>query len=175
MTPTWHFAVLCSFAGAKLVVALASIALARRVRASRIAIEALACRVDELSMRLRAFETHESKGTHISSTSSPQGVARRSGKRRIDPASRPLAAGPTLIAVPSLATLGSEATAIEAAGELSRRYGAIWALFDSGVTASAISATTGHPIGQVELILGLRRTSESAVAGEAQGALTHAR
>jgi hypothetical protein len=58
--------------------------------------------------------------------------------------------------IPSLAASVPEASA-EAASELGRRFGAIWALADAGDPAEAIARKTGQPIGQVELILGLRR------------------
>jgi hypothetical protein len=68
--------------------------------------------------------------------------------------------GPTLITVPSMAAPGSEIIVREAAETLSHRYGPIWDLADAGETASAIARTTGHPIGQIELILALRRQAE---------------
>ena len=40
---------------------------------------------------------------------------------------------------------------------LTQRYAAIWALADKGATAEVIARATGQPIGQIELILGLRR------------------
>jgi hypothetical protein len=63
--------------------------------------------------------------------------------------------GPTLIAVPSLAAGDSDAS--EAAAELGRRFGAIWSRADGGQPPESIARATGLPIGQVELILGLRR------------------
>ncbi|HEX8204327.1 MAG TPA: hypothetical protein VF590_27865, partial [Isosphaeraceae bacterium] len=69
-------------------------------------------------------------------------------------------AGPTLIAVPDLAGPPGEAEA--ASAELARRFGAIWDLADAGAPAEAIARGTGQPIGQVELILGLRRQLATA-------------
>jgi hypothetical protein len=69
--------------------------------------------------------------------------------------------GPTLIVVPSLATTAPDASKA-AAAELSQRFGAIWALADSGHSPEAIAQTTGQPIGQVELILGLRSLTGQA-------------
>jgi hypothetical protein len=40
---------------------------------------------------------------------------------------------------------------------LSRRYAAIWELAEGGASPDAIARATGQPIGQIELILGLRR------------------
>jgi hypothetical protein len=84
---------------------------------------------------------------------------------RIDPAATNAVGGPTLIAVPSLSASVAE-TSAEAAAELGRRFGAIWALADAGEPAEAIARTIGQPIGQVELILGLRRQlSQSSQPG----------
>jgi hypothetical protein len=85
--------------------------------------------------------------------------------QRVDPAAATAVGGPTLIAVPSLSASDANAsTAV--AEELGRRFGAIWALADAGETAEAIARTTGHPVGQVELIFGLRRQlSQSSQPG----------
>ena len=90
------------------------------------------------------------------SSESPN-VSRMRGttKSRVDPPASPVA-GPTLIAIPSLAAPPSETTAA-AAVELGRRFGAIWDLADSGASTEAIARRSGQPIGQVELILALRR------------------
>ena len=42
-------------------------------------------------------------------------------------------------------------------GGLSQRYAAIWDLADTGASPDVIARATGQPIGQIELILGLRR------------------
>jgi hypothetical protein len=78
---------------------------------------------------------------------------------RVDPGEATAVGGPTLITVPalSLSASGAAAEAAAAAEELGRRFGAIWGLADAGATADAIACTTELPIGQVELILGLRR------------------
>jgi hypothetical protein len=90
--------------------------------------------------------------------------------RRVDrkggPGSGPGAgAGPTLIAVPDLSGPPPEGAA--ASTELARRFGAIWDLADAGASAEAIARGTGQPIGQVELILGLRRQLVAAAEGRA--------
>jgi hypothetical protein len=85
--------------------------------------------------------------------------------RRVDRKGPGAAAGPTLIAVPDLA--GPPAEAAAASAELARRFGAIWDLADSGASAEAIARGTGQPIGQVELILGLRRQLVAAAEGRA--------
>jgi hypothetical protein len=62
---------------------------------------------------------------------------------------------PTLIAVPRLAPTATDRRAAMEA--LSQRYAAIWSLADTGASAEVIARATGQPIGQIELILGLRR------------------
>ena len=161
MTQIWQFSALATLASATLALAWASIALARRVSASRSASAALGRRVDDLSLRLRAVETRPSLATPKPPTrpTAAPAPAWRGVTRRVDAPMPSASAGPTLIAVPSLASLGSEAVASEAAGGLLRRFGAIWTLADSGESTGAIAGATGYPIGQVELILGLRRSS----------------
>jgi hypothetical protein len=62
---------------------------------------------------------------------------------------------PTLITVPGLSPPPNEREAsIEG---MTHRYSAIWSMADSGASPDAIARATGQPVGQVELILGLRR------------------
>ncbi len=86
--------------------------------------------------------------------------------RRLD-AGHPSASGggPTLISVPSLSRARASLTPSEAAADLDRRFGGVWALADSGASAEAVARETGYPVGQVELILGLRRRLSAAEAG----------
>jgi hypothetical protein len=44
-----------------------------------------------------------------------------------------------------------------AADAMGRRYATIWQMADNGLDANAIAVTTGQPVGEVELILALRR------------------
>jgi hypothetical protein len=60
-----------------------------------------------------------------------------------------------LIAVPSLEPAHSD-RGVTMNG-LKERYAAIWALADKGATLEQMARATGQPIGQIELILGLRR------------------
>jgi hypothetical protein len=62
----------------------------------------------------------------------------------------------TLIAVPNLATTPANDRDAAVNG-LTQRYSAIWTLADQGASAEVIARATGQPIGQIELILGLRR------------------
>jgi hypothetical protein len=87
--------------------------------------------------------------------------------RRVDPVGPNAPDGPTLIAVPNLAAPPTPATAATSA-TLGRRFGPIWDLFDAGVTPGEIARRTDQPIGQVELILALRRQLTPAMpAGRA--------
>ena len=79
---------------------------------------------------------------------------------RFDPAQPTAVPGPTLIAVPDLSAPPVETSA--AAAELARRFGPIWELAEQGESAEAIVRATGQPIGQVELVLGLRRQLTAA-------------
>jgi hypothetical protein len=66
---------------------------------------------------------------------------------------------PTLIAVPNLAAASQDRQA--ALNGLNQRYAAIWSLADTGAPPDVIARATGQPIGQIELILGLRRQINS--------------
>jgi hypothetical protein len=61
---------------------------------------------------------------------------------------------PTLITVPKLAA-AQDRQALQ--GGLSQRDAAIWDLAQKGASPDVIARATGQPIGQIELILGLRR------------------
>jgi hypothetical protein len=61
----------------------------------------------------------------------------------------------SLISVPNLAAGPEDREALS--NSLSLRYSAIWTLADQGATPEVIAKATGQPIGQIELILGLRR------------------
>jgi hypothetical protein len=62
---------------------------------------------------------------------------------------------PALIAVPNLAAAPGDREAMRSG--LTQRYAAIWTLADTGAAPDVIARATGQPIGQIELILGLRR------------------
>jgi hypothetical protein len=61
----------------------------------------------------------------------------------------------SLIAIPSLEPAqGDRGVTVNV---LKERYAAIWALADKGATLEQMARATGQPVGQIELILGLRR------------------
>jgi hypothetical protein len=62
---------------------------------------------------------------------------------------------PALIAVPSLP--GAPYDREASVSGLSERFDAIWALADNGSSPEVIARATGQPVGQIDLILGIRR------------------
>ncbi len=68
--------------------------------------------------------------------------------------------GPMLIEVPNLASTSSDREATLSG--LTQRYAAIWTLADTGASPEVIARATGQPVGQIELILGLRRQIDGA-------------
>jgi hypothetical protein len=126
----------------------------------------LARRLDELAGRHRALEARLAR-IEASSIGAAMAIASHPGGprvgRRADRGTSATSGGPTLIAVPNLASPPSMAS--EAAAELDRRFGAVWAMADSGAPIEVMARETGYPIGQVELILGLRRQLLAAEAG----------
>ncbi|HUY33929.1 MAG TPA: hypothetical protein VMV69_14375 [Pirellulales bacterium] len=56
------------------------------------------------------------------------------------------------------ASLRADAPAVRAMAPAARRHEEIYALADSGLTSAAIAARIGSPVGEIELILGLRHT-----------------
>ena len=67
---------------------------------------------------------------------------------------------PALIAIPNLEGAPNDRD-VSASG-LKERYAAIWTLAETGATADVIARATGQPVGQIELILGLRRRIDGA-------------
>ena len=67
------------------------------------------------------------------------------------------APAPTLISVPNLSAPAESGVSAEASAVLGQRFSTVWELADAGASAESIARATGHPAGQVELILGLRR------------------
>jgi hypothetical protein len=134
-----------------------------RVRA--MPVEQTTRRVDDLARRQESIESLLIK---LDTARDPEAARRGPAQTQLHRGAASAIGGPTLITIPSLSALGPEATATATAAvaaELGRRFGAIWALADSGQSAEAIARTTGQPVGQVELILGLRRQLFGQSAG----------
>ena len=68
---------------------------------------------------------------------------------------------PLLIAIPKLETPDSTDEAAAALAELGQRFSAIWSLANQGCPPDEVARRTGSPIGEVELILGLKRQGQS--------------
>lgn len=121
-------------------------------------------RIERALARLDSEEEVESPDTPSSRRQ------RVSSHLRFDPPERPPAPGPTLIAVPDLAAPDDRRDSKGPDPDLSRRFGAVWQLADSGASAEAIARATGQPVGQVELILGLRRPRSRSARASRQSA-----
>lgn len=115
--------------------------------------------LEELLKRLEVTAKKRSP-SNVEAPSRPSLLAAAPAFHRYDPPQASAVAGPTLIEVPNLAAAPPETPA--ASAELARRFGAVWQLADTGASPDAIARSTGHPIGQVELILGLRRQLAAA-------------
>lgn len=134
---------------------------------------------EQLAALSAAIERIEQAVSSSSPVASLEDVPRASGVR-VDRAARsPLPAPrqrdrepqpeksidrPTLISVPDLTGpgrgVGSQAEAARnssLSNDLARRFARIWGMADRGASADRIAAATGQPIGQVELVLNLRR------------------
>jgi hypothetical protein len=74
---------------------------------------------------------------------------RHESRARIDGDEAPL------IVIPNLAAAGNDRDAVVSG--VTQRYSAIWSLAASGSSPEVIARATGQPVGQIELILGLRR------------------
>jgi hypothetical protein len=164
--PVWTVLAIVIGAGSALGVAV----LGRICRRQRAALREAASRLDALAGRVARLEALEpfagrwpAPSPPLTPTLSPEYRSEGSASRtmptrtvRADAAASAVA-GPTLIAVPNLAGGESQEVVATATAALGRRYGNLWELADAGVSAEAIARSTGQPIGQVELILGLRR------------------
>lgn len=74
---------------------------------------------------------------------------------------------PTLIAIPTLEGVPVDRE-VSVSG-LKERHAAIWALADAGATVDVIAHATGQPVGQIELVLGLRRQIDGVRSSTSDG------
>jgi hypothetical protein len=72
---------------------------------------------------------------------------------------------PKLIAVPDLSA--PPAPESDSAHALRLKYQEIWDQADSGLDAEAIARASGQPVGQIELILSLRRFDPGSATAHA--------
>lgn len=158
-SPTPELTALAAFSGLGLTLAALALGAAVRRRSGADRVET-ARRLDTLTARVAALESRTASEPEPESrtVSVPVSVPVPVPVRRADRPSARVPAGPTLISVPNLSAgpAGSTSTGV-AALELGRRYAAIWERADAGDPAETIARDTGQPIGQVELILGLKR------------------
>jgi len=128
----------------------------RAARASAARLDALTRRVERLEARLDEAVAARPAPDRVPV---PTGPGPRATARHVAP---PPPLGPTLVAVPDLNADGPDTSG---ADDLGRRFAAIWEMADAGATPQAISRASGHPVGQVDLILGLRRQAAPPSAG----------
>jgi hypothetical protein len=137
-------------------------------RVGSIHVEETTRQVEDLARRQESIEAIlvqlEGGREPSAGASGPEIGLKPAASPRHDRGAASAVSGPTLITVPSLTAAPGDASAAVAA-ELGRRFGAIWALADAGEAPEAIARSTGQPIGQVELILGLRRQLTSQSGG----------
>lgn len=160
MSPALNMALIVTLAAMLAVVSAIAGALWWRVRsmptihAARLA-KTLAERqevLETLIARLEAAEKPKLKPPVVRRFPDPSTLTTTHRADIAEPRTPP---GPTLIAVPNIASL-SELPATPPRGA-TNRFSPVWELADKGATAEAIARVTGQPVGQVELILGLRR------------------
>ncbi len=115
-------------------------------------------RLNAFAVRIAAMETRSETRATRRRIKATRGV---SSTHRVDRGEPEPPSGPILITVPDLAA--KEARPASPL-ELDQRFASIWAMADAGLSAEVIARDTGQPIGQVELILGLKRP-RAAVRG----------
>jgi hypothetical protein len=143
---------------------------ARRLRDADDRVRMLEGRLDQIETTARSQPAREKLVGDSVAPHWPRARALGGRSNRSEATHTETASAPTLIAVPSLNAPTSEReTSI---GGISQRYAAIWSLADSGASAEVIARATGQPIGQIELILGLRRQIEASRNEILHGPLT---
>jgi hypothetical protein len=151
----------------------------RKLRIMRVQTEE---RLEDLARRLRKCESR------IDGVESSEGLSRRlrsntdgqeitgptlsdSGPPRLQESTDrgEVRDSPTLIAIPNLADVDRQADP-DSESALRQRHSEVWELAAAGVSPGDIARQTGHPKGEVELIVGLYRQLRST-----RGPLDHAR
>lgn len=168
MLPPLIWALFATVVGLLAVLGSISVVLRRRTARLEATVADLAGRVRDLEAAGFARFVAASTRPEPDPTPPRHPLARQADRPAPSPSPKPpTPSGPTLIAVPNLA-VGPSGPAPSAtpgaAADLGRRFGDVWALADSGASAQSIAGRTGHPVGQVELILGLRRQAAPAEA-----------
>lgn len=162
MPPTFALAAILTLA--VLLVIVSAIAGMLWARARSIPIRRAAQLARELGERQRALEELIER-LERAGRIRPEAPARThplGPQYRADAPQPSAVTGPTLIAVPDLNAPTTPQMPSDAAAELAQRFGAVWDLAQKGHPAEAIARATGQPIGQVDLVLGLRRQLHAA-------------
>jgi hypothetical protein len=122
---------------------------------------------DRLQRCESSYQTLQRDAAHLAVPAAPRlrsvrttATVARSQPERVEVASGVGQDEPRLIAIPNLASTGSDREAT--LSSLTQRYAAIWTLADTGASPDVIARATGQPVGQIELILGLRRQIDGA-------------
>jgi hypothetical protein len=131
-----------------------ALAAARLVRL-RAECRAITLRLESLTARVARLESVPSAVT-APAPSRPENGRGSRPRLRPDPPGPAKPLHPTLIQVPNLAAASPPGEPPDLAG-MAVRFSAVWEQAASGASAEAIARETGQPVGQVELILGLRR------------------
>ncbi len=164
MPPDWWFLTMSMMLLVSVLPAVAlgllSIMQARRLRQVD---QMLEQRCRSMADRLRAIEERLAPappdGAHPNRV--PRPASTRGTSVRVHRSSPPGPGGTrpsgetTLITVPELASVPRDAEG--SFNDLKDRHAMIWELAEKGTAPEVIARATGQPIGQVELILGLRR------------------
>ena len=132
---------------------------------------------DRLERCESSYQTLKRNGADLAGTGAPRlrsvrpaASLGRLGPERVEVVSGVGQDEPRLIAIPNLASTASDREAT--LSSLTQRYAAIWTLADTGASPDVIARATGQPIGQIELILGLRRQIDVA---RSNTTISHAR
>jgi hypothetical protein len=108
-------------------------------------------RIAQLECRLEPSGTTKIPEPAHAAPTGPRAAARDAAQE-----AREWPARATLIAVPDLAREAAPGDP-QAGEELGQKHREIWALAEAGTPIEEIARQTGQPIGEVELIVGLRR------------------
>jgi hypothetical protein len=126
-------------------------------------IQALRSRLERCESSLRAVREEDAAARLLpaagASGSTPGGPIARRRAGRLSDAALDGINEPRLIAVPKLSAAPDRQAMHNG---ISQRYAAIWELAESGSSPDTIARATGQPIGQIELILGLRRQMDAS-------------
>ncbi len=141
--PVWLSASLACLLSLSLLSCAACLFLIRRVNRPSRSEEVSEQRLIQLALDLRRLDqrVRELEGRH------------RENGPAADSTDRP--APPSLISIPDMSRPADGET--DEAANLAQKHADIWSMAERGLGAAEIARTTGRPIGQVELIVGLHR------------------